>query len=118
MPEAHIQMDSFFVFSCLDGVSKSDTEFIDSGIIRDHLEEVGNWLRHMTSFGDIKAYKACGLSSRPSARRFLEEKGRELEELEGNLKSVKREGDDYKERTGNSSAKSTFPMQRTPYSNA
>ena len=81
LPTAYIQTESFSVFAWLDGASNSDTELINSAVIRDHLEEVDDWLRRMTSFGDAKAYKACGRSSRSSIRLFLEEKGRELEDV-------------------------------------
>ncbi len=86
-----METDSFSVFTCLDGASKSDTELIDSDVIRDHLEEVDDWLRHMTSFTDVKAYKNGGQSSRSSVRLFLEESCRKLEELEVDLKSGGRE---------------------------
>ena len=36
LPKAYMKTDSFSVFSCLDGASKSDTELVDSDVIRDH----------------------------------------------------------------------------------
>ena len=84
LPTAYIQTDSFSVFAWIDGASKSDIELINSDVIRDHLEEVDDWLRRMTSFGDAKAYKACSRSSRSSVRLFLQEKGRELEDVKSN----------------------------------
>ena len=69
------------MFAWLDGASKSDIELINSDVIHDHLEEVDEWLRRMTSFGDAKAYKACRRSSRSSVRLYLQEEGRELEDV-------------------------------------
>ncbi len=80
-PTAYLQTDSFFVFAWLDGASRSDIELVNSEVIRDHLEEVDDWLRRMTSFGDAKAYKACRRSSRSLVRHCLKDEGRELQDV-------------------------------------
>ncbi|RYP33654.1 hypothetical protein DL767_004649 [Monosporascus sp. MG133] len=92
------QPGAFSIFSCLNGVSKSDTECVDRELINDHLEEVDDWLRHMTSFGDVKAYKNCGRTSRSSIRHFLEEKGRELENSDPESREAKAEQRRFEEK--------------------
>jgi hypothetical protein len=74
--DSHLELSA--VFTCLDGVSKSDSESIDRHILQEHLEEVEEFLRRETSFSDRKAYKDCPKSPRSSILKLLDERAEQL----------------------------------------
>ncbi|KAL2021387.1 hypothetical protein VTK56DRAFT_7252 [Thermocarpiscus australiensis] len=91
--------ETFAVFTCLIGASEPDPESVNSDMVKEHLDEVHEFLQHSTRFSDRKAYSDCKECTRASVRSSLEEEATTLGSVETSDPETTREAQsDYEQR--------------------